>query len=342
MQTPQRQRQPRLIGRLFAEPWRFGFLPSVTLLMRWLSTRGATTEAALAQAIRFENSVSLAFPAAEVEALHADESGSTPRVVMTPSCIGLLGAAGTLPLHDTDRCAQAAARGEQGARAWFDGWSTRLVGLFWRAWAKTRLELAPDAEGRELLREMLMAFAGKQESDGEPAAWYAGLLRMRPVSALTIECILAGELGLPVTITSLVGFWEATPPVERGVIGAGNCELGHTAVLGPRVWRVDGRVRIEIGPLNHADFDYLLPDGPGSRVLHGLLKLATPATTMDAEICLLPGEDCIRPLTLAAAPDARSRLGYDTFLTGAPDTPRAIRYLLQLRRLGDANATGRE
>jgi type VI secretion system protein ImpH len=80
---------------------------------------------------------------------------------------------------------------------------------------------------------------------------------------------------------------------------------------------------------------------PGARVLQELLKLATPATTMDAEICLLPGDDCIRPLTLCDAPGAMPRLGYDTFLAGQPEVRREIRYLLQLRRQGDADGIDR-
>lgn len=328
MQTTQRQRQPGLIGDLFAEPWRFRFTAAVALLLGWLQQRGVTHDEAAMQMLRFENSTSLGFPAAEVEALEASELEAGGYVVMTPRCFGLLGASGALPLHLTDRCAHAAAQGDAGARAWLDICSTRLVTLFWQAWAKNRIELAPLVEGRDTQREVLLALAGQDGTDSESAPWYAGLLRMRPVSGATLQKILAGELRLPVAVESLHGCWDPVAPALRSTLGKTSPVLGHSGILGTRHWRLDRRMRIVIGPLTRPDFERMLPHAPGGQLLRELLVLATAQALLEFEVCLLPDADCIPPLTLTAKPDAMRRLGQDSVLLGQPAHRREIRYLL--------------
>lgn len=330
MQTPQRQREPGLIGRLFAEPWRFGLMPAVTLLVRWLGRRGISSEEALAQVLRFENSVSLAFPSGEIEALRAEDTPQGPRIVMTTACFGLLGTAGTLPLHDTDRYAHAVAAREEGGRAFIDCCSTRMVALFWRAWAMHRQELARETQGHDGWRPRLQALGGNREAGGDTSAWYAGLLRIRPISCATLQNILAGELGAPVRVESLVGAWENIPAERRSKLGKPGCAFGAGATLGGRKWRIDRRLRIVIGPLDRAGLDWLLPRADGARMLASLLARVVAQGDYEYEICLLPGPECVRPLTLSSQPGTSRRLGWDSFMPDAPGRPRRreVRYLL--------------
>jgi type VI secretion system protein ImpH len=340
MQTTQRQRRPGLkggvISQLFTEPWRFGFLPAVTHILRWCARRGVPGDEALTKVLRFENSVSLAFPASEIEALRVDDqpenAANLARIAVTPTCFGLLGVSGTLPLHDTERYARAAAEGDAGARSFLDSLSTRMVALFWEAWAMSRPEVALDTQGPDSWRERLLALGGKKVASANDAeAWYSGLLRVRPVSAATLECILAGELGLQVRVESMVGSWLGIPPSQRSTLGTSNPKLGTGATLGRRQWRLDQRVRIVIGPLERAQFEWLLPRRAGSRVLSRLLAVVMTEVVIEYEICLLPGPDCVRPLVLTAKPGEGRRLGWDTFMADAPgrSRQREIRYLLK-------------
>lgn len=336
MQTPQRQREPGLIGQLFAEPWRFGFFSAVTLLLRWFARRGVPNEEALTKALRFENSVSLAFPASEIEAMRMEDQPGSPRVIMTPTCIGLLGTAGTLPIQDTDRFARAAAE-ETGTRAFLDFLSTRMVALFWKSWAMNRPEVMLGTQGRDDWRARLLALGGTKEPGQDRDAWYAGLLRVRPVSAATLECILAGELGLPVRVDSMVGGWQVVDPSQRTILGTTKPKLGTSTMVGRRLWQVDQRIRIVIGPLRRAQYDWLLPRGQGARLLSRLVASVMAQALLEYEVCLLPGPECIRPLVLTAKPGERLRLGWDTFIPDAPgrSRQREIRYLLIPKLYGD-------
>lgn len=335
MQAPQRQRHAGVIGRLFAEPWRFGFGQAVRLLVQWLRGRGVPYDAALAHALRFENSVDLGFPASEVAALRAEETADgVAGIVLTPACIGLLGAAGTLPLHYTERCAHTAADGNAIGQGLADLCSRRAVTQFWQAGTHHRIEQMADTQGRDGWQPLLLALAGQPDDDSDAALWYAGLLRTRPISAGALERLVASHLGLPVRLDSLVGCWDDVLPRLRSTLGTGNPVLGGGAMLGTRLWQLDRRVRLVIGPLARQDFDRLLPRGQGAAALARLLAMAVRPGMLEFEICLLPAPACIRPLTLTATPGAMVRLGWDSFLTDGSaaaerSTQRAIRYLLR-------------
>jgi type VI secretion system protein ImpH len=322
-----------MIGRLIAEPWRFDFTAAVTLLLRWLRESGVLHDEALTQVVRFENSLSLGFPAAEVTELRVEELDEGMRVALTPTCFGLLGTSGVLPLHDTDRCAHAAAEGNVAARAYLDIYSTRMVALFWQAWAKPRLELAPVALGQDVSGRMLSNLSAACNGDDGMRAWYAGLLRTRPVSAATLETILGCELSLPVKVDSLAGFWDPIPADQQFTLGSEHSVLGGI-VLGTQMWREDRRLRIVIGPLERPDFYRMLPDGASAKLMHDLLILATGGAMLEFEVCLLLGPDCIKPWTLSANPGDMHRLGQDTFLAGTPESLPEIRYLLELEPRG--------
>ena len=93
-----------MITELLAEPWRYEFFQAIRLLSRWLRRYGVAPETA----IRFENSLSLAFPASDIDALQLEQGqapGGTMRLHVRTAVMGLLGLNGALPLHYTERIA---------------------------------------------------------------------------------------------------------------------------------------------------------------------------------------------------------------------------------------------
>lgn len=323
-----------MIGDLLADPGRYEFFQAVRLLLRWLAEQGVPPRAAWDHHLRFPNSVALRFPAGQIEALrqHPLAGSAAPQFRLTPTFIGLLGAHGALPLHDTERiAAHEAAGGDGAARAFLDMFSTRAAALFYEAWAKYRVEHAvtqtPDA-----LLPLLLALAGiapASAHEGVPdveLARHAALLRARPLSAAMLARVLAGQLGAPVSIEEGVGHWDRLAPDERMGLGGANAGLGRVAPLGERCWRPDLRVRVHLGPLDRAQFERFLPGTPGARTLRTLLGLfANPA--LDYEIALALRRADVAPLRLAGA----GRLGLDSFVLSAPAAADRtdLRYLLR-------------
>jgi type VI secretion system protein ImpH len=334
------------IARLLAEPQRFEFFQAVRLLLLWLQEQGVAPGQALERHLRFPNSLSLAFPASQVEALEAlpAYAGPLPQFHLTPGFMSLLGAHGALPSHYTERIqawqAHEADPELAGApRAFLDMLSTRMLGLFYGAWRKYRIEHAI-AGPRDAYLPLLLALAALPHAGAGPAgdddgalgadvapealARYAGVLRQRPASAAVLGRVLSEHFGVGVAVLEAVGHWDGLGAGEQtrlGVMGGsadgGAGLLGQSALLGARSWRPDLRVRLRIGPLERRQFERFLPGGAGARALRTLLGLfAAPA--LSYEIVLVLRRDAVRPLQLAAIGMDPRRLGIDSLLATVP------------------------
>jgi type VI secretion system protein ImpH len=346
MQTTKREHAAVMIERLLAAPNRYRFSQLLNILVRMLRQQGIPYTRAFNQVLRFRNSLSLAFPASEIESMQFEPADAAPRIHITPSFIGLLGASGTLPLHDTERAAAKTGLGtDESWKPFIDLFSNRAVGLFYEAWGKYRVEHGLDTRSEDNLLPLLNALAGLRAKSFGPArpyesvppeiaGFYAGLLRTRPIAASTVERVLGEYFGVPVRLEEFVGVWDPIPEKIRSTLGVTDPTLGFGAALGTRAWRNDLRVRLHIGPLDEEQAEAFLPHGRSHAALKEMISLfAVPA--VQYEVRLLLGKACLKPLTLRTKGQDRKRLGWNCFLTGTegkasrPD----IRSVLRLARL---------
>jgi type VI secretion system protein ImpH len=317
-----------MIEPLLAAPYRYQFAQLLSILVRMLRQQGIPYSQAFSQVLRFRNSLSLAFPASEIESMQVEaaESGDTPRIHITPTFIGLLGASGTLPLHDTERAAAKASLGaDESWKPFIDLFSNRAVGLFYEAWGKYRVEHGLNTRAQDDLLPLLSALGGLRASSfgparpyasvpAEVAGFYAGLLRTRPIAASTVERVLGDYFGVPVHLEEFVGAWDPLPAKMRSTLGVTDPTLGFGAALGARTWRNDMRVRLHIGPLDEETAKAFLPNGRSHAALKDMVSLfAVPS--VQYEIRLLLDKPCLKPLTLATKGPDRKRLGLNSFLT---------------------------
>jgi type VI secretion system protein ImpH len=338
------------------EPHRFQFAQLINILLGLLRRQGISYDDAFRNVLRFRNSLSLAFPASEVEALEvepkaplawpdaaqAKQGGQARKIRITPAFIGLLGAAGTLPLHDTERlAARLSLDGDASQHELVDVFSNRMIALFYEAWGKYRVEHGMAVRGHDRLMPMLVALAGVRPGGGawgraergarvkdETAAYYAALLGTRPVSAATVERVLSDHFCVPVRLEQFVGGWHPLPENRRSTLGAAAPILGRGAALGARLWRHDLRARLHIGPLDEAQVSEFLPGGRALRALEGTVMLfAVPMLRYEVRLLLSP--PCIKRMTLTRAEPRR--LGWNTFLTGTAGVSRRPDVNLMLR-----------
>jgi type VI secretion system protein ImpH len=100
--------------------------------------------------------------------------------------------------------------------------------------------------------------------------------------------------------------------------------LGTDAVIGSRVWDVQGSFRLLIGPLSYEHFRGFLPDGEQMRELAALARsYVGPVLNFNVQLILTGPE--VPPMQLSAAPEAQagSRLGWDTWLPTNGERPDA-------------------
>jgi type VI secretion system protein ImpH len=224
-----------------------------------------------------------------------------------------------------------------------------LIGLFYEAWGKYRVEHGLDIRDEDLLLPILTSMAGvgskPARGRGQPAgrvrqetaAYFAGLLRTRPVSASTVEQVLAAYFGVPIRLEQFVGCWDPIPENRRSTLGTTTPVLGFGAALGVRLWRHDLSARLHIGPLDEAQAQGFLPGGSSLAALEEMACLfAVP--TLRYEVRLLLAPPCIKPFTLSTRTTAR-QLGWSTFLTGAPGVAGRPEIKSALRLPGRASRT---
>lgn len=315
MRAPQRQPGAGVIPDLLRHPQRYEFFQAVRLLVRWLGRQGIAPEHALGGLIRFRNSLGLAFPASDIEAIEPVTEG-VPAVRITPSLVGLLGVMGTLPLHYTERFAawEATAR-DDGPRAFLDLFSSRQVALFYRAWCKYRVRHAFEP-GTDHFQPLLLALAGVPlRAEGMPAAdaaslaWFAAPLRSRVVSADLVAGVLEAYFRVPVTVEQFTGRWDILELGQRTLLARGNCVLGAGATAGARLLRPELGIRIRLGPVGARAFERFLPGAPGALALAGLLnRFAIEVPYRELQV-VLRRED-----VAGARLDGSVRLGLDGFV----------------------------
>lgn len=316
-----------MITELLAEPWRYEFFQAIRLLSRWLRRYGVAPETA----IRFENSLSLAFPASDIDALQLEQGqgsggANAMRLRVRTAVMGLLGLNGALPLHYTERIAawEHATR-DEGPRAFYDAFSSRQVALFYRAWRKYRVRGGADEHNRDRFLAQLVALAGagwQAPGQGQPGgglafenlAYFAAQLRSRAVPAHLIAGVLSEYLQVPVTVEQFAGKWDPLGTGDRSRLGENNCDVGLGATLGERLLRPELGIRIKVGPVSSRMFERFLPGASGARALAALLdRFAIEVPYRELQV-ILRGEEVD-----GAGLDGTVRLGLDGFLCTRPD-----------------------
>jgi type VI secretion system protein ImpH len=281
--------------------------------------------------LRFHHDPSLAFSAADVAGVRAEdapaldtaEGGAGKRYRVTTAFLGLSGGVSPLPDYFCDELAVEDADAPVRAR-FFDLFHHRLLSLLYRGLA--RLDYPADFElgGRDPWSRRVLALLGADAlgSDGTPAET-ARLLRLAPllvgrgrgvhVLRAAVEDDLGPDLGpdAQVAIRELLGAWIELEPADRARLSRPTMRLGRTAILGRRIFDRTARFRVVLGPVTYEAMRRLLPGGDLHTRLHTVVKLVTARTEeCEAEIIVSAGE----APALRLSRNARQGLGRDSWL----------------------------
>lgn len=351
-----------VVARLFHEGWAFDFFQAVRLIERLqpsrrpVGRRGPPGQ----EVARFRAQVSLDFPASSIYEIARPQRGF-PIPVVTTTFLGLFGPSGVLPRHYTELLLQLHYRSKDierhALRDWFDLFNHRFLSFFYRAWEKYRFYIPYERQAYELaepdsfsqacysliglgtkgLRNRLRVAVWRGEEAEEVRGrvddlwlvYYAGLLSRQARSAYGLEAMLSDYFELPIRVEQFTGQWLGLEPAAQTRLGAldGHSTLGTGTLLGARVWDVQGRVRVRVGPLSYEQFSEFLPDrSPQGRhqsfflLMHLVRFYLGPEFDADVQLVLAPGQVPACNLTGAGL---GARLGWNTWLTTAPP-PRVV------------------
>jgi type VI secretion system protein ImpH len=333
---------------LFEAPYRFDFFQAVRLLeYRNRERRGrepGTGPASVGQdepggeIVRFRAQASLSFPPGSIgdlrePAVRGDASKPSPPE-MTVTFFGLTGPNGVLPRHYTELLLQRVRQKDSALRDFLDTFNHRLISLFYRAWEKYRLpigyersQLDDPARQPDLVTRGLYCLVGlgthglrgRLEVDDEAFVHYGGHFAHFPRSALALECTLEDYFEVPVRVQQCQGQWLVLEPDDRAYMPEAahpqgrNNQLGINMIVGARVWDVQSKFRLRIGPLSWRQFRSLMPNGDALRPFCQLARsYAGSGLDFDVQTVLHPHE--VRDPRLTADLDDGPYLGWNTWM----------------------------
>ncbi|MDB5306041.1 MAG: hypothetical protein JWO38_243 [Gemmataceae bacterium] len=320
-------------GRLFAEPGRFDVFQAVRLLERLATGAGSAVGGDAAperEAVHVRVQPALRFPAGPVAKVFAPAPDDPPEMWVTFG--GLTGPDGILPQHYTALLLARQRLKDTTLRDWLDLFHHRALSLLIRGWEKNRWSAAVDrrrAEGKPgddactaagfaLAGFGTAGLRGRLSTPDDAVVFYAGLLSRRPRPASGLEQILAEYFGWPVAVEQYAGQWLYLDAENKAELPAGgrpglNTNLGRDVVIGRRVWDVQGKVRVVVGPLDVESFYSLLPGGGARKPLSDLVRLYL-GPELDAEVRLVLAPDAVPWCALAYDEDRGPRLGRNTWV----------------------------
>ena len=332
MPPPLHPRSP--LGRLFATPGKFDFFQAVRLLERlavtdWQSAVGGDT-APEREAVHFRVLPALRFAEGPVAKASPATDDNPPELTVTFG--GLTGPDGILPQHYTALLLARQRLKDTTLRDWLDLFHHRLLSLLMRAWEKNRWAAVVDRRrvegkpGDDAITAAGFAIAGfgtpgLRDRIGLPddaAVFYAGFLSRQPRPASGLEQILGEYFGWPVAVEQLCGQWlyldaENKAEMPTATSPGKNMSLGRDVVIGRRVWDVQGKVRVVVGPVDGAAFRSLLPGGDAREPLSEWVRLYL-GPEFDAEVQVVLAPDAVPWTSLEYDEMNGPKLGLNTWV----------------------------
>lgn len=342
--------RPPLNRQLRQEAYRFDFFQAVRLLERMAAEQSGRDpdrrryavgydHSPRREAVRFRARASHSFPAGPISEIRppvgpslAQAGPGPPEMIV--AFMGLTGPNGVLPQHYTSLLIERIRQKDFALRDFLDLFNHRVISLFYRAWEKYRFPIvyeqseSAEARGRgDLFTQCLYSLLGlgtgglrgRMEFDDEAFLYYAGYFAHYPRAAAPLQSMLADYFELPVELKQFQGEWlylgqedQSSLPCPRWPQGL-NTQLGVRALIGERVWDVEGKFRVRLGPLSYAQFRRFVPSGDALRPLCQMIRCYVgPQFDFDVQPVLCAAE--VPWCRLGGdGPDA-ARLGWNTWI----------------------------
>jgi type VI secretion system protein ImpH len=355
MASPRGTARDSVKGLLEREPTRFSFVQVIRILeliRRRVGIpyqpigRNARPDVEL---VRLVGKAGLSFPSSEVVSLAnlsaRDPANDPLQPVLQVAFLGLYGASGVLPYFDTQRIIDQGIRSNP-EKDLLDLFNHRILSYFFRASTKYRIPVAyehylNDCESASrnssgststdhVVTKALLAFAGmatpglarRMDFPDDLTIEFSQFFGNRPKNAISLTRMLEAVFQQKVQLIQFQGQWLQLSPDNKSLMPTRempmgqNSILGQAFIIGDRVWDIQSKFRIRLGPLNLNDFQSYLPGSSNLTKMAQLVRLYV-GNQMDFDVQLeLVGAE-VPDIKLGAA---ASRLGLNTWLISKPPT----------------------
>lgn len=340
--------------RLLEAPYEFDFFQAVRLLEqigRGRSPEGSAREPVgrdrppHQEAVRFRGHVSHSFPVGEVHSIKTSDARpldapECPPPEMVVAFMGMIGPNAALPQHYTRTVIERLRSHDYALRDFLDLFHHRAVSLFFRAWDKYRVTDAyarsagaPDREDHDLFMQALRCLVGRGtggqtrrlDFSDEQFVQYAGYFSRPRPQAVALGRMLSSTFGVPVEVCQFQGEWlylsedeQSTLPTFEFPDGRNNI-LGRNVLVGERVWNVQSKFRLRVGPIDAATAWRFLPTGDLLKPFCQLTR-SYVGVEFDFDVQLSVFAAHVPGCQLGGTVSRGSQLGWNTWLHSGPMT----------------------
>jgi len=222
-------------------------------------------------ALRFRQSHSLAFPPSDVAAYQPGDP-NTPSE-LTVHCFGLLGCSGPMPLFLTEYVFKRVHHHKDHAlKNFLDIFHHRMISLYYRAWAINQITVNRDWEDDpfsgylgSLINASGKAYTQTDEISNDARIYYSGRLIQKNMNSEGLCAILSDYFDTPVKMEQFTGQWISIPHEDQCRLGESENTglLGKTGIVGRRIWDINQKFKLILGPMNLASYEKMVPGSRG-------------------------------------------------------------------------------
>lgn len=223
---------------------------------------------------RIQADLDAAFPATEIRGIELQKIKNNldvekNSVIAKTSNYCIAGHMGPLPENYTDWIREQQRYGPSAMADFFDMFNHRINLLRYQVKKDSCLPLDNQPPEKGLLAPGIsaaMGMLGKELFEQLPLSKrsimsMSGLLAGRRISGRVIQRVIAKCFGIKTRVTDVVGAWRDTASDQIWKLGqTGVSNLGELCVLGQKNMDMQGRIRLEVGPLDIKKYLALLPD----------------------------------------------------------------------------------
>ena len=274
------------------------------------------------ESVRFNQTVTLNFPATSYEKMVYDEERK--RMEMSTYAFGLTGPNGPLPSPLNEFILDRGRHFKDNTlEAFLNVFHHRFISLFYRAWALNNpvVDYESDKDSRFFrhIRSIIglgtEGISERDRVDDHAKTYFSGHLNGFVRNTEGLESILDAYFEMPSRIEQFQGQWLILPEEARNKLGESESTglLGQNVIVGSMICDCQIRFRIIFGPLTMKDYMRLLPGRSAFERLADWVRLYT-GLTYEWEVQLILKKEEIHPIQLGQ----ESFLGWTTWTISNP------------------------
>ncbi len=334
-----------MIRRLLEQPNTFDFYQAVRLLERHWHQQDPQRRSVGKdgppdrETVRFKALPSLSFPGCDIADVKQPQStaaaGESSPLEMFVTFMGLTGPAGVLPDHYTTLLLERLRERDHALLDFLDIFNHRAISHMYRAWEKYRLPFVFERCRMEQTEDpgaqclfSLIGFGtdhlrGRLDVEDDALLFYAGHFANQTRSAASLEAVLSDFFEIPLQVQQFCGQFLYLDRDNRSRLASRkaplgqNVQLGSAVVVGERVWDVQSKFRLHIGPLTYPQFRRFTPSGDDlARLVQLARTFVGPEYDFDVQLALRG--DQTPGIRLGTEDQRQPRLGWNTWLRSRP------------------------